>query len=201
MIIIDRERLNELLIKDDIENEVEKNKDFIFGLIPELKEEVGFEQNNDWHIYDVWEHTKKAMANSENKVDIRLALLLHDIGKTKCYQDDEDGTRHFRGHAKKSAEMAKEILERLEYTPQQIELETCLIEDHSTIIDTDLITRRNLGFFKKLLDMQYADVKAYNPEKVMYATEKLDRVKLKMYEIEMDWHKKDREKMQNNSER
>ena len=41
--------------------------------------------------------TKK---NSPNDLDIRLALLLHDIGKPFSYQDDESG-RHFKNHALK----------------------------------------------------------------------------------------------------
>ena len=44
--------------------------------------------------------------------DIRLCLLLHDIGKPFSYQGEE--VRHFRNHAAVSANMSKIILKRLD---------------------------------------------------------------------------------------
>ena len=51
---------------------LEENKDKIFDIIPELKDEYDFPQNNPWHIYDVWNHTLKAMQHSRKDIKIRL---------------------------------------------------------------------------------------------------------------------------------
>ena len=57
----------------------------------------------------------------------RLVMLLHDIGKPFSYQDDGK-SRHFKGHAKKSAEMAKIILDRFNIDEENKELILKLIE-------------------------------------------------------------------------
>jgi tRNA nucleotidyltransferase (CCA-adding enzyme) len=89
------------------------DKEIVFKIIPELEKEDGFDQKNDYHIYDVWEHTLKALEKSDNDLEIRLAVLLHDIGKLHSYQEDGE-IRHFKGHAQKSAEMAKEMPRRIQ---------------------------------------------------------------------------------------
>ena len=90
---MNKKELEDLLISDDTDfvERIKQNKKEIFEFIPELKAEENFQQNNKWHIYDVWNHTLVALKNSPNDLDIRLALLLHDIGKPFSYQDDESG--------------------------------------------------------------------------------------------------------------
>ena len=48
-----------------------------------------------------------AIKDSINDIDIRLVLLLHDIGKPFSYQEDGN-IRHFKGHAQKSAGYLKQ---------------------------------------------------------------------------------------------
>lgn len=97
---------------------LEKDKNRIFEIIPELKAEDGFNQKSSWHIYDVWKHTVVALSNSNPDLEERIALLLHDIGKPYSYQE-ENNNRHFKGHAKKTAEMTKKILVRLGYNDEK----------------------------------------------------------------------------------
>ena len=123
----ERKAIEQILNKNEITEQEEK---VIFDIIPELKDEKKFLQNNPWHIYDVWGHTKKVLQNSKVDVEIRLVLLLHDIGKPYSYQDDENEIRHFRGHSQKSAEISKPILERLGYKEEQIKEMCFLIENH-----------------------------------------------------------------------
>ena len=52
-----------------------------------------------------------------------------------------------------------------------------LIENHSTIIDTNNINMRNIGLTRKLLNIQYCDTKAYNPEKIGPVINRLDGIK------------------------
>ena len=63
----------------------------------------------------MWNHIQVALKNSKENLEIRLALLLHDIGKPHSCQEDENGVRHFKGHDKKSAEIAEIVLKRIGY--------------------------------------------------------------------------------------
>ena len=162
---------------------LEKNKNRIFKIIPELEHEEGFDQKSSWHIYDVWQHTEVALSNSNHDLEERIALLLHDIGKPYSYQE-EDNIRHFKGHANKSAQMAKEILRRLKYDERQIDLICWLIENHSTIIDPNQICKDNLTRMKKLLNIQYCDTKAYNPDKIKPVICRLDLIQAEILKRE-----------------
>lgn len=167
------------------------NKNLIFKIIPELQAEEGFDQKSPWHIYDVWEHTAVATSNSEPDVEARIALLLHDIGKSSSYQDDGN-IRHFKDHAKKSAEIAEEILKRLGYKNQQVERICYLIKNHSTVINTKCVNEDNIELIKKLLKIQYCDAIAYNPEYSGKAIKRLDEVKAELDKIEQQIAGEDR---------
>ena len=56
--------------------------------------------------------------NQEDLTKLVLGGLLHDIGKPFSYQDEE--VRHFRNHAKVSANISKEILHRLGFNDDYI---------------------------------------------------------------------------------
>ena len=114
------ELLMSILMSDDVINTFHSQERAIFKIIPELRAEKGFNQKSEWHCYDVWEHTIHSIASCDQDPTSRLTLLLHDIGKPYSYQDDGE-VRHFKGHARKSAEMAKPILERLGVGPLQEE--------------------------------------------------------------------------------
>lgn len=155
------------------------DKEIVFRIIPELQSLYGFNQKNPWHIYDVWEHTIKALEKSDNNLDIRLAILLHDIGKPHSYQDDGN-IRHFKGHPLKSAEIAEQILRRLGYEENQI-LDICfLISNHAKTINVDDVNEENLVITKKLLHIQYCDAYAYNPVYLRDVLDKLDIIYRKL---------------------
>lgn len=86
-------------------------EDVITYLIPELKPCVHFEQNNKYHKHDVYEHLLAVTDLCQTtKFEIKMAALLHDIGKPDSYTEDEDGHGHFYGHPAVSAEIAKGVL-------------------------------------------------------------------------------------------
>lgn len=188
-----------LIPRDIIEDLIMSNhdnlnlyKETIFKIIPELKAEDGFEQKNFWHIYDVWQHTLTAIGNSKSDLQIRLALLLHDVGKPHSYQE-EGMIRHFKGHAQKSAEIAKGILTRLGYDKREIEEICFLIKEHSSIIDIENVNYKNIEITKKLLYIQYCDASAYNPEYIRKVTSKLDRIMEELKEKEKNLQEIDNE--------
>ena len=84
-------------------------------ILPEFDAMMTCTQENIHHMYTVGEHTVQALLNIENDKVLRLAVLLHDVGKPETKTMDETGTAHFYGHAKRGAEIAKNILKRLKF--------------------------------------------------------------------------------------
>ena len=93
--------------------------DILGQVIPELRPMVGFDQRSRYHCYDVYTHTAVAVAYVPPRLPLRLAMLLHDVGKPETFSLGEDGQGHFYGHAKRSAALAEEILVRLR-TPKKL---------------------------------------------------------------------------------
>jgi tRNA nucleotidyltransferase (CCA-adding enzyme) len=91
--------------------------------LPELLETVGVEQKL-FHTYDVYEHSLRTCDVAEDSV--KLAALLHDLGKVST--DTKDG--HFYGHDSVGAEMAGEIMKRLKFPNEEIEKVKKLIKNH-----------------------------------------------------------------------
>ena len=174
-----KEELEDIMMKDTIYYFDDK---MLFSIIPELKDCVGFDHKHPHHCYDVWEHTKVALEKSKPDLQIRLALLLHDIGKPYSYQEGEDGVRHFPGHPEKSAKMSREILTRLGYSKQEIEDICYLVEKHDTIIDLNNLKTDNLELIKKQLHIQYCDAYAHEPKHIEKRIKKLDEIKEKLEE-------------------
>ncbi len=144
-----------------------------------------FEQNNPYHIYTVGIHSLYAYKYLDDSSDIitRIATLLHDIGKPECYQDDENGIRHFKGHAKASANMTDKILRRLRFdndTRKKV-VELIYYHDATFNVGEKYIKRwlNKIGEeqFRRLLQIRRADIVAQNP---IYSLDRLQKI----YEIE-----------------
>ncbi len=109
--------------------------------LPELEEgyEVG---QNKHHVYSVWEHNLRALtyATKENyDVDIRIAALLHDVGKPQTKKGDgEDST--FYGHDVVGAKMALRIMDRLKFPKKIIEKVGLMVRHHLFQSDPDKIS-------------------------------------------------------------
>lgn len=112
-------------------------------IIPELEEGIGCTQNQA-HAFDVFEHLLRSLqhaADSGWSLDIRLAALLHDIGKPATKRVDEgSGDITFYGHEVVGAKMAKKILERFKFPKDTIERVVSLIRWHMFFSDPDQIT-------------------------------------------------------------
>lgn len=84
----------------------------IFTLIPELEPCFHFEQNNPYHKHDVYEHLLEVTDACETqKFEIKMAALLHDIGKPASYVTDELGSGHFYGHPKISFQISRQVFD------------------------------------------------------------------------------------------
>lgn len=162
--------LSQILMCDNAHNLIKENSNIITTIIPELKETIGFNQNNPHHIYDVFNHTLKVLENTPKILELRLAALLHDIGKVKCYEEDENHIGHFLGHHEISKVMAFDILKRLKYDNSTIEIVCKLIEFHDyKLSNTKKSIRKFLNKFDDeridlLLELKKADILGQNPE-------------------------------------
>lgn len=112
-------------------------------VIPELEDGIGCAQNQA-HSYDVFEHLLRSLQHAADKgwaLDVRLAALLHDIGKpaTRVWSEEKkDWT--FHGHDVVSARMSKKILNELKYPKDMTEKVTLLVRAHMFFSDPDQIT-------------------------------------------------------------
>lgn len=102
----------------------------IKSIIPEITELLGFDQKTPYHDKDVLDHTMAVLDEIKPKLNLRMAALLHDIGKPACFTVDEKGRGHFYGHHIKSAEISGLILQRLGYEEDFIEDVKILISYH-----------------------------------------------------------------------
>lgn len=150
---------------------------------PELLEQVGCEQNQ-WHAYDVWNHTMRVLDESAPDPVERIAALLHDVAKPRTRaKSDKTGDWTFYHHEKVGADMAERWLRDYRFSNRERELVVGLIRHHLICYSdewTDAAVRR---FIKRvgpervdpLLRLGNADAlgKGRNVEQELAALEEL----------------------------
>lgn len=143
--------------------------------LPEVHDTFGFDQKNPHHQLDLGTHLTQVLKNMSglsSEPDLRIAALLHDIGKPYSMWTDEQGIGHFyRGpdnqgqdHEDVGAEMAEEILRRLRFPADRIARIKHLIKNHMfPVFNTSRGARKFLnqaGSYEvanDLLDLKEAD--------------------------------------------
>lgn len=151
-------------------------------IFPELGRLRGCEQNR-YHIYDVFEHTINSFYHLEMLINaaeslnittsayhalfadtkkitlLKLAILLHDIGKPLSRTIDKKGDYHFYGHAAAGADMSKKICDRLRMSSSEKCFIDCIIRNHLrplslfTLHLEEKLTRKVvIRFFRKCRD-------------------------------------------------
>ena len=112
-------------------------------IIPELEEGIGVAQNQA-HSFEVFEHLLRALQHAADKnwyLNVRLAALLHDIGKPNVrVWSDEKKDWTFHGHETVSARMAKRILSDLHFGKETTGKVVALVRTHMFFSDPDLVT-------------------------------------------------------------
>lgn len=143
--------------------------DIFEDLFPELLAMKGFDQNTPYHIYDVLIHTLYVVEYVPNVPCLKLAALLHDVGKPLTYTVDEKGIGHFYGHGTESVRLAEGILTRLKVDKQTKERVLILIKHHNDTINPDeksvkrWLNRLGTEVFWDLIELKKADDLAHNP--------------------------------------
>ena len=158
------------------------NNGLLAVVVPGFDRLKGCSQNS-YHHFDVFEHTLSAFEHLETMLNkpedilpgisigvcryientrpalIKCAMLFHDIGKPLTKTRDNDGKCRFYGHARKSAEMAQTIGQRLKFSNYEKGFIDCIVRNH--MIPLSLFSaykkkattqRRILRFFRKCGD-------------------------------------------------
>jgi tRNA nucleotidyltransferase (CCA-adding enzyme) len=111
-------------------------------MIPEVSVAFGVDQHNPHHDLDVGEHLLEVlrhMTNISDDPDMRLAALLHDIGKPDSQWFDEAGTAHYYKHPKHpesddhhtlGAQYTETLMKRLKYPNDRSDRVKKLIQHH-----------------------------------------------------------------------
>ncbi|MEA2112684.1 MAG: CCA tRNA nucleotidyltransferase [Patescibacteria group bacterium] len=112
-------------------------------ILPELEKGMG-EKQKGAHIYTIWEHNLRALQHAANKnwpLNIRLSALLHDIAKphTKRWNKEKEEFT-FYGHDVVGERVSREILKRLRFSNEIIDIVTKLVRNHLFFSDIDQIT-------------------------------------------------------------
>ena len=181
--------LRKLMVGQSVGNILRQYPDVFCQFWPQLGPLVGLEQHNPWHCWGGWEHTIHAVEAAPADVTLRLAMLLHDIGKPACKSTDENGIDHFYGHPAVSAKLADEMLRALKFDNKTRERVVLLVERHDVQIPPKgQVIRRWLNrlgpeAFSQLLEVKRADNMGQAPEKVRNRLAELDVINSKAEQI------------------
>ena len=150
-----------LAARPSIGIEILRTTGVLAQLWPEVVEGVGVDQN-EWHAYDVYRHNLETLdASSPGDITLRLAALLHDVGKPRT----KDGP-HFYRHEHVGADMAAKMLARWRFSNDTITTVEHLVRSHMYSADPELqpkairrfINRIGPAHLERLFALRQADI-------------------------------------------
>lgn len=183
-----RDEFSKIITADDAHSAIEllEKTGILEYLISEWTKTKKFNQRNSHHNLTLDEHIKKVVASIEGDIELRLAALLHDIGKPQTYTL-KNGIGHFYGHEQESAVLAEKILLRMKYANKIVKNVTLLIANHLNNSKNSnkkyckkLIEKIGYENMPKLFKLMEADRIAHKPPFDFTA---LDKLKIAYYEI------------------
>jgi tRNA nucleotidyltransferase (CCA-adding enzyme) len=119
-------------------------------VMPELLEGWHVEQN-EFHAYTVYYHSLQTCDAATPDLVVRLAALLHDIGKPRTKEGP-----HFYGHQQVGEGMARQLLVRLRFSGDVIDRVARLIANHM-YSTADIITEAGIRRFVRRVGPAHVD--------------------------------------------
>lgn len=117
-------------------------------VLPEVAACVGIKQNPKWHKYDVYTHMLKTFGAIAPKTEIRLAAILHDIGKPAAgYTKGVTGE-----HPEFGAWLARERLCALRFSQKIVDKVSTLIRLHMFDLKGDVSEKDERIFILEHID-------------------------------------------------
>ena len=145
-----------------------KQTGLLYQIFPEFEDAFATDQKSPerHHKYDVGTHLIESLRNTPSKDPIvRLATLLHDIGKPKTFAKTPEGVTTFYNHEIVGTTIVKDIAERLRFSKRDIGRLIRFVRWHQFSVDehqTDSAIRRiikNIGRenLQDMLDLRTGD--------------------------------------------
>lgn len=148
---VSRERVRDELLKllaarrPSLGLELMESSGLLEEVLPELAAGRGVHQNR-FHGEDVYEHSLRACDEARGDPILRLAVLLHDVGKpgTTAPHEKREGENTFHGHHEVGARICEQICDRLRLSREQSERICRLVRHHNFPLEgwTDAGLRR-----------------------------------------------------------
>ncbi|MGB7595584.1 MAG: HD domain-containing protein [Erysipelotrichaceae bacterium] len=110
-----REELKGIVTGDNALKILSDYDDVIGILIAEMETARGFVQFNPDQYEDLFRHSLRVLSFTEQDLTLRLAALLHDLGKLAGLTLNPDNIAIYEHHAESSALIATDILNRLKF--------------------------------------------------------------------------------------
>jgi poly(A) polymerase/tRNA nucleotidyltransferase (CCA-adding enzyme) len=144
---VSQERIRDEIIKIVLSASPEKGMNLLQEtgilkeVLPEIEKGVGVKQNKH-HTYTVYEHSVKSLqfaAKYNYELSIRLAALLHDVGKPKTRRPKGNDFT-FYAHDMVGARMTEKIMKRLRFSNDLIKKVVHLVRYHMFYYDVGKVT-------------------------------------------------------------
>lgn len=145
---------------------------------------------------DLWEHTKRVVAQSVPRATVRWAALLHDAAKPLTRSVDDRGEVHFYGHELAGARLAGRLLRNLKADKRTEKHVSRLVELHQRpgVYDaatwTDSAVRRLAleagDTLTDLVDLAAADVTSGKAHKQRIARERVEQLRAHIARLEAE---------------
>lgn len=142
-------------------------------ILPEFDAMMEQPQNNPYHKYNVGVHSIETVKAIEASSVCRWAALLHDVGKPECHTVDKQGVDHFYGHNEKGAEIARNILRRLRFDNETVDLVCRMVQWHDYGLGVQMkkttfrkaLSKMGRSFFPYFIKIRKADMAAQSDYK------------------------------------
>jgi len=155
-----RDELTRILMQAEAVRGLEllRTANLLIEMMPELLQGYGVGQNKH-HRYDVYEHSLRALEYAAAKkfpLELRLAALLHDIGKPLTKQGDGPDCT-FYNHEIIGAKLARHMLTRLRFSNETIRTVTHLVRYHMFYFELEAVTPAAVRRFARRVGEEYLE--------------------------------------------